>query len=132
MLHHFAELFAQLESTTHVQRDELRTIAHRAYENYYEIGEPYDMAFACASLLSGSGFYEDALPYFHRSLETHGDAPETLYNLAICHACLTQYGDAIGITEQLVERLPENETYKRLLEQLRIQSVKAETPDSTR
>ncbi|MBK9124345.1 MAG: SAM-dependent methyltransferase [Chloroflexi bacterium] len=129
MLHHFAELFAQLESTTHVQRDELRIIAHKAYENYYEIGEPYDMAFACASLLSGAGFYEDALPYFHRSRETHGDAPETLYNLAICHACLTQYDDAIALTETLVERVPEHETYQRLLEQLRIQSAKTAAPD---
>lgn len=129
MLHHFTELFEQLESTTHVQRDELRVIAHRTYENYYEIGEPYDMAFACASLLSGSGFYEDALPYFHRSRETHGDALETLYNLSICHACLNQFDDAIALAGTLVEQAPENETYKRLLEQLQIQAAKTASPD---
>lgn len=129
MLHHFTELFEQLESTTHVQRDELRAIAHKVYENYYEIGEPYDMAFACASLLSGCGFYEDALPYFQRSRETHGDAPETLYNMAICYACLERYDDAIALTERLVGAVPEQQTYKRLLEQLRVQAAKTATPD---
>lgn len=118
LLRHFPDLFAQLKGISDAMKQEVRYMVYQVYDNYYSIGEEFDVPFTCAALLSGTDFYQEALPFFFESLELYGRSPETLYNLAICYACLTQYDDGIHWAKEALTVAPEHGTARRLLEQL--------------
>lgn len=118
LLRHFPDLFGQLKGITDAMKNEVRHMVYQVYEHYYSIGEEFDVPFTCAALLSGTDFYQDALPFFFESLEFYGRSPETLYNLAICYACLTDYDQAIHWSKEALIIAPEHGTARRLLEQL--------------
>jgi hypothetical protein len=80
----FADLLDGLTDASAGVRAELRAGAARVWDNYYHIGEQYDLPYDLGVLLYKLGEYSEALGYFKHSLALHGAEAKTLYNVSLC------------------------------------------------
>jgi hypothetical protein len=71
-------------SLSPVERDTLSGHLLAAWERYFPLGEPVDFAFCVGNLLAALGQFDQASPFFRRSLETYGADPATLNNIGLC------------------------------------------------
>lgn len=120
LLSSFQALIDQVESASAAMRQELYRAIQQVWDNYYHIGEEFDIAFYMAMLLYGMKYYREALMYFDHSLRLYGSDPSTLYNMGMCHLSLRQLEQAIECVNQTIEIDPAFGAAKTML--IKIQS----------
>lgn len=96
----FADLLAGAPSASLAVKEELREGTSRLWDNYFPIGEQYDLPYDLGVLLYKLGDYARAVEYFERSLALHGREPKTLYNLSLCYYCLRDLPAALRSATQ--------------------------------
>lgn len=90
------------------QRDEIRAIAATAWQRYFPIGEPFDLANGIARLLYAIDDPGGALEYFSHSIELYGTDTGTLYNMACCHMLLGADWEAASLLDEVLRHDPNN------------------------
>jgi tetratricopeptide (TPR) repeat protein len=80
---------------TDLQKQVLHEAIVKVWDSYLPIGEESDLAFELGTLLLEMEFYEAALDFLHRSVELHGIAPGTAYNIAVCYYSLGRMDHAL-------------------------------------
>ena len=75
------------EADPAVQED-LRAALYEIDDRHYPVPGEGDLPFTIATLLYEMGDYEDALEFFHASLEQHGPHEATQKNIALCESRL--------------------------------------------
>ena len=81
----FSALLHCLAQATEPWRQEARRAITAVWDNYYDIGEHWDLPYHLGMLLQTQHDDHAALTYFRFSIEQHGPRPETLHALALCH-----------------------------------------------
>lgn len=84
-----------LPDMTHLQKQQLHEAIERVWDSYLPIGEESDLAFELGTLLLEMEFYTEALEFLQRSVDLHGIAPGTAYNIAVCYYSLGQMDRAL-------------------------------------
>jgi tetratricopeptide (TPR) repeat protein len=108
-----------LPDITHHQKQQLREAILKVWDSYLPIGEESDLAFDLGTLLLEIEFHEEALEFLQRSVDLHGIAPGTAYNIAVCHYGLGQMDQALHYVNQalsLDHKFTEAKTLRRQLE----------------
>jgi tetratricopeptide (TPR) repeat protein len=99
--------WAEAESTSAVEREDLRAVALRVWETYFPIREARDLAFHVGALLCQLADYASALPCFESSLALYGPNPATLYNLGLCYFSLGQLDEAETCVDETLTAEPD-------------------------
>jgi hypothetical protein len=95
-----AALLGVAAQATRPQREDLYAAVQAVWDAYYPIGEERDLAFEIGLLLCEIAYYREALPFFERSLESHGDDAGTLYNCGLCHHQLGDHQAALSYMDR--------------------------------
>ena len=82
--------------------DVLATV-NQIWDHYYPIQEPQDLPFYLAAVLYTAEYYDEALDYLQESRRLYGDTPGTLYQMALCYACLDQPEAALQWLERTLQ-----------------------------
>jgi len=96
-----------LPDMTDVQKQQLHEAILKVWDSYLPIGEESDLAFELGTLLVEMEFYEAALDFLHRSVELHGLAPGTAYNIAVCYYSLGRMDETLEYVNQALDLDPE-------------------------
>jgi len=86
---------------------EVRWSLKHTWDNYYDIQEPRSLAYYIAMLLTGIGYYPDALEFFHLALEEREKNTGVFHNMAICHFKLRNLDEALKYANEALEMNPE-------------------------
>jgi tetratricopeptide (TPR) repeat protein len=76
-------------------RLEIRDAALAAWDNYFHLGEEYDLAFNLALLLYETHAYVDAHALFEESVRLYGDNGATRWNVGLCQVALGKPDEAL-------------------------------------
>ena len=76
-------------------RLEIRDAALAAWDNYFHLGEEYDLAFNLALLLYETHAYVDAHALFEESVRLYGENGATRWNLGLCQVALGKPDEAL-------------------------------------
>jgi hypothetical protein len=114
----FAGLLAAASSASAPFKAEVVEAAARLWDSHYYIGESYDLAYDLGVLLYKLGEYRPAVPYFEHSLAYYGRQANALYNLALCHYMLDEFGAAMRCTTEAVRVDPSFEPAQALQRRL--------------
>jgi hypothetical protein len=77
------------------QRLAIRDAALAAWDNYFHLGEEYDLAFNLALLLYEVRAYVDAHAFFEESVRLYGENGATSWNLGLCQVALGKPDEAM-------------------------------------
>ncbi len=110
-------LFALIPDISEAQRWGLFQAIHRVWAMYYPLRESTDLAFDLGNLLYALAFYEEAIVYFELSIKIYGQAPATLFNIALCLCLLGEFSLAVPIVTALKANVPDSDALRSLLEQ---------------
>ncbi len=58
---------------------------HQTWEMYFNIDEPFDLAYEMGGIFYDLGFYKEALTYFKYSTTKYGEKADIYYNRILCH-----------------------------------------------
>ena len=114
----FADLLASAPAAALAVKEELREGTRRLWDNYFPIGEQYDLPYDLGVLLYKLGDYARAVEYFERSLALHGREAKTLYNLSLCHYCLRDLPPALRSATQAALLDPSFEAARAMVRKL--------------
>ena len=89
-----------LSEMTGVQKQQLHEAIVTVWDSYLPIGEDSDLAFEMGTLLLEMEFHAEAIEFLQRSVELHGTAPGTAYNIALCYYGLGQMDRALDYVDQ--------------------------------
>jgi len=109
----------QIPGITDLQKQHLHETIVKVWDSYLPIGEESDLAFELGTLLLEMGFQAEALEFLQRSVDLHGIAPGTAYNIAVCHYGLGQMDQALDYVNQalgLDHKFTEAKTLRRELQ----------------
>ena len=67
------------------QRTRIAETLHQVWRFYFNIHEPYDLAYELGGLFYDLGFYLDALKYFQYAINFFGPTEEIYYNQILCY-----------------------------------------------
>ncbi len=107
-----------LADMTGHQKQQLHAAIVNVWDSYLPIGEDLDLAFELGTLLLEIERHEEALKYLQYSLDLHGPAPGTEYNIAVCYFSLGQTREAQAYLERALELDPDFEEAIALAVQL--------------
>lgn len=110
----FSAFLRHAPAASEVDRADLRQMVERIWQTYFPLREPLDVAFHLGALLVEIGCPQDALEYFQFSLELYGRHATTLMNMAMCHARLEQWKEALERISQALEMEGNAETIQEL------------------
>jgi len=96
------------------ERRRLRQTLNQTWNFYLTLNEPIDLAFEIAGIFYELGFYQDALTYYHFSLDLFGDTSDSFYNRALCHYQLRQDVLFVQTVNAGKKAFPEFEKFKHL------------------
>ncbi len=96
----------------------LRSTMDRTWEEYFTLGEAWDLAFAIGCFLYEVNDFRAALSYFERAQEIYGRDTGTLYNMAACHRMLNQPRQARALLQRVIGTDPANEPARALLNEV--------------
>jgi hypothetical protein len=75
-------------------RDELVRVLAATWDNYFHIGEPFDLGLALGRLAAALAAWPEAIRFLEGSLRWYGPTPGALVELAGCHEGLGQHAAA--------------------------------------
>jgi hypothetical protein len=75
---------AVLPTLSEAGKDEIRRAATLVWDSYFPIKNGSDVAFALGMLLLDLDFHAEASSFFQHSIDSHGVAPGTAFNTALC------------------------------------------------
>ncbi len=114
----FADLLAGAPSASPAVKEELREGIDGLWDNYFPIGEQYDLPYDLGVLLYKLGDYVQAAEYFERSLALHGREAKTLYNLSLCYYCLRDLPASLRCATQAASLDPDFEAAQAMVRKL--------------
>lgn len=100
-------------------KDEMITVIHNVWENYFPISEEGDLSYCLGSLFAYFGQDEDAIKLFLSSLEFYGEDASLYYELALCYYNLQEFDNALGYIQKSLMLNPEFEESKKLEEMIK-------------
>lgn len=92
-----------LPEMTGVQKQKLHEAILKVWDSYLPIGEQVDLAFEMGTLLVEMGFHVEAIEFLQRSIDLHGIAPGTAYNIAVCYYSLGRMDQALDHVNQALD-----------------------------
>ena len=95
-----AAMKQHLPSMSDLQKQQLHETILKVWDSYLPIGEEVDLAFEMGTLLLEMEFHAEALEFLQRSVDLHGIAPGTAYNIAVCYYGLDQMDRAMEYVDQ--------------------------------
>ncbi len=84
LLRNLPAFLEYMDEASDLFKEEVYWAICRVWENYYPIGEEWDLAFYIGMLLYQMRYYSRALEFLERSLEIYGQNATTLHNMALC------------------------------------------------
>lgn len=72
------------------ERNRLSQTLHKIWDSYFNIGEPFDIAYAIGGLYYDLGYYPEALKYFDHSDDYFGLRADNYHNRILCYYQLRQ------------------------------------------
>ena len=85
----------------------IKLTADRIWENYYHLGERYNMPFYLGAILSAIREYARAVVYYELAIEMYGREPHTLYNLCAAYTNLGRLEEALALIDEVEARAPQ-------------------------
>lgn len=117
-LRSFPDLLAKVPDATTRESDDLRAAARNIHETYFPLREALDVAFHLGLLMEALGAPEDAILFFEESMRRYGPGADVLLHLAVCHIGCGAVAPARAYVAEALALEPENETVRRLSEDL--------------
>jgi SAM-dependent methyltransferase len=111
----FETLIRLAEDASEAERAELGVVAHKVWETYFPLREPVDLPFHAAALLFAAGRPADAAALFEESIRWYGPDSGTSMNLALCHAALERFPEALELAREALEMDSEMESARELI-----------------
>jgi tetratricopeptide (TPR) repeat protein len=96
-----------LPEMSELQKQQLHEAIVKVWDTYLPIGEENDLAFELGTFLLEMEFHEEALAFLQRSVDLHGIAPGTAYNIAVCYYSMNQLDQALDYVNQALSLDPE-------------------------
>ncbi len=92
----------------------LKLTVEHIWDNYYHIGERFNVPFYLGAILSAIRDYGDSAMYYEYSIERYGREPHALYNLCAAYTNLGRLDEALALIDEVEERAPQiKETVKQ-------------------
>jgi len=110
----FPRFMSEVAKASETLRREAYRAIYKIWDTYYFMGEQRDLAFHLGMLLYGMDYLPEALDFFQRSRQLHGEDPITLYNLGMCHYRLRQLEEALTCVTKTLELNPNFEAAKEV------------------
>ncbi|MCB0007725.1 MAG: SAM-dependent methyltransferase [Anaerolineales bacterium] len=104
-------------------KEELYWAICQVWDNYYPIGEEWDLAFYIGMLLYQMRYFHQALTFLGRSLQLYGENATTFHNMALCHYGLHEKDESLRYVEKALALDPEFDAAKGL--RLKLQTEQA-------
>jgi tetratricopeptide (TPR) repeat protein len=82
-------------------------MTERIWENYYHIGERFNIPFYLGAILSAIREYERSAFFYEQSIEMYGREPHTLYNLCASYTNLGRLEEALALIDEVEARAPQ-------------------------
>ncbi len=79
-----------MDDASEMFKEELYWAICQVWDNYYPIGEEWDLAFYIGMLLYRMRYYVRALEFLNKSLELYGENATTFHNMALCYYGMQQ------------------------------------------
>lgn len=96
-----------LAEISQTQKQALREAILKVWDSYLPIGEEHDLAFELGTLLLELEFHEQALEFLQQSVDLHGLAPGTAYNIAVCYYSQGRMDQALNYLNQALSLEPD-------------------------
>jgi tetratricopeptide (TPR) repeat protein len=95
-----------LPEMSELQKQQLHEAIVKVWDTYLPIGEENDLAFELGTFLLEMEFHEEALAFLQRSVDLHGIAPGTAYNIAVCYYSMNLLDQALDYVNQALSLDP--------------------------
>jgi len=74
-----------VKRVTFNERKRFAQTMHQIWNMYFNINEPFDLAYELGGIFYDLGFYKEALIYFKYSTTEYGEKADIYYNRILCH-----------------------------------------------
>ena len=81
---------------------------------YFNINEPFDLAYEMGGIFYDLGFYKEALIYFKHSTTKYGEKADIYYNRILCHYQLREDALFASTLKEAKIVFPEIEKFAQL------------------
>lgn len=95
LLRNLPAFLEYMDEASEMFKEELYWAICQVWDNYYPIGEEWDLAFYIGMLLYKMRYYVRALDFLNNSLELYGENVTTFHNMALCYYGLQQMDTAM-------------------------------------
>ena len=85
----------------------LKLTVDRIWDNYYHIGERFNIPFYLGAMLSAVREYKESAMYYEYAVGMYGREPHTLYNLCAAYTQLGRLDEALALIDEVQERAPQ-------------------------
>ena len=114
LLRNLPSFLEYMDEASDLFKEEVYWAICRVWDNYYPIGEEWDLAFYIGMLLYQMRYYTRALEFLERSLEIYGQIATTFHNMALCYYGLQKMDTAMLYTEKALALDPNFDAAKGL------------------
>jgi len=114
LLRNLPSFLEHMDGASDIFKEELYWAICRVWDNYYPIGEEWDVAFYIGMLLYQMRYYRRALEYLDYSLEIYGDNATTFHNMALCYYGLQKMGTSMEYVNKAMALEPSFDAAKGL------------------
>ncbi|MBI1281282.1 MAG: hypothetical protein GC179_24355 [Anaerolineaceae bacterium] len=96
----------------------LQLVLRGVWDNYYHLGEQYNLPVKIATILQKVKDYKSALGFYMYAIQLYGTSTHIRMSMVICHMGLGNRQMALDLISPLAIELPENEDVKIIKEQI--------------
>lgn len=96
------------------ERRRLAQAMDAVWDMYFNINEPFDLAYEIGGISYDLGYYTEALAYFQRSIALFGKKADIYYNQALCYYQLRQDQLFLNTLNEGKKAFPDFEQFKKL------------------
>jgi hypothetical protein len=96
-----------LKEISVVERGKISQNLHSIWNFYFNINEPFDLAFELGGMFFDLGYYEDAILYFDHSKDKFGVTQDYAYNKALCFFQLSRDVEFIDLIDNTMLSYPD-------------------------
>jgi len=114
----FIKLLPQLRraslAISYDERIRLEQTLHKIWSLYFNINEPYDLAYELGGVFYDLGFYASAIIHFDYSVDSFGQKEDIYFNKALCHYQLRQDNLFYETLNEAKQTFPNSTIFEKL------------------
>lgn len=99
-------LLEQLPELPDVRRSDAARVLHRIEANWFDIGEPIDMALCLGLAFGALSRFDEAIVHLKRSVEAHPDGADPALALAVAHRGRHDFPEAMQWAQRALQLQP--------------------------